>query len=112
MLLKACTYYVEILNSFNPKLELKDAEFSIKKRLKKILSELRGFKLVATLVLVFKKIESQDKTKYDIFHSNSKAEIIINDSEIDNLLESLYATMISDTKIFRKGCRLDYSFSH
>ena len=64
MLLKACTYYVEILNSFNPKLELKDAEFSIKKRLKKILSELRGFKLVATLVLVFKKIESQDKTKW------------------------------------------------
>ena len=36
------------------------------------------------LVLESKKIESEDKTKYDTFHSNSKAEIIINKSDINN----------------------------
>ena len=54
---------VEILNSFVPELQLKDAESAIKNKLKKLLSELRGIKCVATLVLVFKKIESDDKTK-------------------------------------------------
>ena len=32
---------------------------------------------MATLVLVFKMIETEDKTKYDTSYSNSKAEIII-----------------------------------
>ena len=32
-----------------------------------MLSESRGFKFVTTLVLVFKNIESEDKTKYDTF---------------------------------------------
>ena len=33
-------------------------------------------KFVATLVLVFKKIEVEDKTKYDTFYSYSKAAVI------------------------------------
>ena len=57
----ASTYNAEILNSFNPELQLKDTESAIENKLKKILSELRGFKFVTTLVLVFKKIESEDK---------------------------------------------------
>ena len=32
-----------------------------------MLTELRRFKLVTTLVLVFKKMESEDKTKYETF---------------------------------------------
>ena len=32
-----------------------------------MLTELRRFKLVRTLVLVFKKMESEDKTKYETF---------------------------------------------
>ena len=32
-----------------------------------MLTELRGFKLVTTLVLVFKKMESEDKTKCETF---------------------------------------------
>ena len=48
------TYDVEILNSFNPELQLKDTESAIKNKLKKLLSDLRGFKVVPTLVLVFK----------------------------------------------------------
>ena len=45
------------------------------------MSQLKGFRFVTTLVLVFKKIESEDKTIYDNFYSSSKAEIIINESE-------------------------------
>ena len=42
------------------------------------MTQLKGFKFVKTLVLALKKIESEDTRKYDIFCSNSKAEIIIN----------------------------------
>ena len=47
------------------------------------MTELRGFKFVATLVLVFKKVESDNKAKYDTFCSNSKAEVIINKNGIN-----------------------------
>ena len=52
----ASSYNAEILNSFSSELLLKDIESAIKKKLKKLLTELRGFKFVTTLVLVFKKI--------------------------------------------------------
>ena len=61
---------VEILNSFNPELQFKDAESTIKVRLIDLLNQLKGFKFVTTLVLMFKKIESDDKTKSDIFYLN------------------------------------------
>ena len=61
---------------------------------------------MATLVLVLKKIESQDKTKYDNFCSSSKTEIITNASDIDDVFQSIYTTII--TNIFRKRFRLDY----
>ena len=51
---------------------------------------------MATLVLVFKKIESEDKTKYDTFYSNSKAAIITNESDIGKVFQSIYATVISN----------------
>ena len=66
------SYNVEILNSFNLELQLKDAESAIKSKLTHLLTQLKGFKFVATPVLEFKKIEKEDKTKYDIFYSNSK----------------------------------------
>ena len=37
---------VEILNSFNSQLQVKDTEFAIKNDLTKLLSELRAFKFV------------------------------------------------------------------
>ena len=61
---------------------------------------LRKFKFVATLVLVFKKIRSDDKAKYDTFYSNSEAEIIINESDIDDVFESIYTTIKSNIHIF------------
>ena len=69
-------YNVEILNSFNSELQLKDTESAINRKLTKLLTLLKGFKFVATLVLVFKKIKSKDKRKFDNFYSSSKAKII------------------------------------
>ena len=63
---------------------------------------------MTTLVLVFKKIESDDKTNYDTFYSYSKAETIINKNNTDDFLESISTTIISNTKIFRKRFGLDY----
>ena len=59
------------------------------------MSKLRGFKFVTTLVLAFNKIESDIKTKYGTFYSNSKAEMIIIESEIDGVFEIIYTTIIS-----------------
>ena len=44
---------------------------------------------MTTLPLVFQKINSEDKT-YDTFYSNSKAEIIINESDFDDVFQSIY----------------------
>ena len=49
-----------------------------------------------TLVLVFKKKKSEDKTKYNSFYSSSKAEVIINESAIDDKFQSLYTTIITN----------------
>ena len=60
------------------------------------MTQLKGFKFVTTLVLVFKKIESEDKTKYVNFYSSSNAEIIINESDVDNMFQSIYTTVITN----------------
>ena len=53
---------------------------------------------------MFKRIESEDKAKYDTFYSNSKAEIIINISDIDDLFQSMYTIIIPNIQIsLRKG---------
>ena len=60
---------------------------------------------------MFKNIESEGKTK-DTFNSNSKAEIITNESDTDGVFKSIYNTAISKTKkIFWKWFRLDYWFN-
>ena len=94
------SYNVEIINSFNPELQIKDTESAIKSKVIGLLTQLKGFKFVTTLVLVFKKIESDDKTKYDTFHSHSKAEIILNERDIDDVFKSIYNTIISNMQKF------------
>ena len=49
--------------------------------------------MVTILVLVFKKIKSEDKTKHDNFYSSSKAEIIINESDIDDVFKSTHTAV-------------------
>ena len=61
------TYNVEILNSFNPELQLEDTESAVKSKLIDLSIQLKGFAFVTTLALVFKKIESKDKKNIEIF---------------------------------------------
>ena len=78
------------------------------------MTKIRGFKFATTLVLVLEKVDSEDKTKYNTLYWYSKAEKIINESEIDdNVFESIYTTEIIKTykKILRNGL-LGYWFSH
>ena len=51
-----------------------------------------------TLVLVFKKIESKDKTKYENFYSSSKPERIFDESDIDDAFKSIYTTIIENIR--------------
>ena len=60
------------------------------------MTELSGFKFVTALVLVFKKIKTDDKTRYSTFYLHSTAETIINEINIDDVFESIYTTVISD----------------
>ena len=49
------------------------------------------------------------KTKYDNFYSNSKAEIIINESDVNEVFQSIYATVITNIqKSLGKRFGLDY----
>ena len=51
---------------YNPEPQIKDTESEIKNKLIDLLTEIKGFKFVTTLVLEFKKkIENDDKTKYN-----------------------------------------------
>ena len=44
---------------------------------------------------MLKKIENEDKTNYGALYSHSKAETIINESDIDDVFESIYTIIIS-----------------
>ena len=50
------------MNSFNPELWFEDTETAIRNELIDLLTGLNSFKFVATLVLEFKNIQSDDKT--------------------------------------------------
>ena len=53
---------------------------------------------------MFKKIENEDKTKYDTFYSNSKADVIINEGNTDDVFQSIYTTIITNIqKCLGKG---------
>ena len=46
----------------------------------------------------FKKIQSYNKTQHSTFYSNSKAETVINESDIDDVFELSCGTIISNTQ--------------
>ena len=70
------------------------------------MTELKGFKFVTTLVLKFKKIENNDKTKHDTFYSNQKQ--LLMKLKFD-VFKSVYTTIVSKrVKLFRKKFRLNY----
>ena len=73
------------------------------------MAQLKVFKFMATLGLVFRTIESDYEIKCDTFYSNSKAEKNFNEGVIDNVFESIYLTVMSNKQnIFRKRFTLYY----
>ena len=55
-------------------------------------------------------IKRDDKTLYRTFSSNSKAETIINEKDIDDVFKSIYSTFISNIQKFlgqSLGCFID-----
>ena len=48
---------------------------------------MKGFKFVTKLVLLFKKLEIEDKGSHDNFYSSLKVETIINESDIDEVFQ-------------------------
>ena len=92
----ASTCSVEIFNFLNPELQLKNTESAIKNKLMYLLSRLRRFKFVTTLVLEFQKMKNDDKIIYSNFDSNSKAETIFTENDIVDVFESIYITVISN----------------
>ena len=57
---------------------------------------MKGFEFVKKLVLEFKKIKSDDETKYTTFYTSSETEVIIDGSDIDDLFESIYSKIKSN----------------
>ena len=95
----ASSYNVKTLNSFNSELQLKDTKPTIKKKLNALLSELKGFKLVITLVLQVKKIQSNDNTLQNK-QFYSEEETIINESNSDYVFDAIYVTILSNIQKF------------
>ena len=60
------------------------------------MTELRGFKVVTTLVVELNKLESDNGAKCNTFYSNSKKETIINESAIDAVFKSICVTIMSN----------------
>ena len=73
---------------------------AVENKLINLLSNLRGFNIVTSLVLEFKKVGNNDEAKFTTFYSNSKAEITI----IDVIFESICTKVISNIqKYLGKG---------
>ena len=60
------------------------------------MSELKGFKFVTALILQFRK-KNDNKTIYNAFYSNSKAETVVTESDIDDVFKSVYTTILLNT---------------
>ena len=97
MLIKVMQILITIkLLIFNSELQLKETKLAIQNKIIDLLCEIREFKFVPTLVLKFKKIESDDETKFSTVYSNLKTEAIINESDIYDIFESIYITITSN----------------
>ena len=90
------TYNFEILNSFNPELQLRGAVSTVRNKLKDFLTELKGFNFVIVLFLEFTKREIDDKTKFSTYYLSPKTGMIIDEGDADDLFESIYTKIISN----------------
>ena len=61
------THNVAITSHFNPELQLKDTESVIESKVIELLTQLKGFKFVTTLVLVFNNSESKKQFRNKVW---------------------------------------------
>ena len=85
-----CVHYynVEILNLFDPELQLIDTKPVIKNKFKKQLSELKNFQVQIILVLDYK-----NRNDCKIFHSSAK--LIASDSDTDEAFKPMYQSIMT-----------------
>ena len=81
-------YHVEILNLFDPELQLINTKPMIKNKLKELLSDLKKFKIQTILVLDYKK-----RNDHDIL-----PKLIASDSDIDDAFDSRHPSIIIKIK--------------
>ena len=84
-------YNVEILNLFDPELQLINTKLGTKNKLKELLSKLKTFKVQTILVLDYKK-----RNNFKIFHSS--AELIASDSDIDEAFKYMHQSIMKNIK--------------
>ena len=85
------------MNSSNPELQLKNTESAIKSKLIKLLTQLRSFKFVTTLVLVFKKIVKIKQSMNSLLKLKSRNYY---QSHIENVFKSIYTAIIANIQKF------------
>ena len=85
-------------------MQLPGTKCIIRNKLNSLLNDLKALKYLKKLVLEFKKIKSNYKTKYSTFYSTSKVETIINESSMDDLFESIYSPIISNIQKYLGKC--------
>ena len=106
------------MNYFNSELQLKDTEFAIRPTIteKILLTKLKGFKLVKTLVIELKKLTVMMQHNNSITqYSNSTYYLTITESKIDDIFESVYTTIVSSKQKYigkSLGWITDSVFSH
>ena len=81
------------LNSFSPYIRFINTESEIRNKLLNLLTELKGFNFVTTLVIGFERMGNYNETKYDTFYLNSQAKTILKESDIDNAFESVHGAI-------------------
>ena len=82
------------MNFLNPELQLQNTQFAIKNKLNNFLKELISCYNLG-LKIEKNKIINENETKYSTFYSNSKAETIIHDADINSILESIDSTIMT-----------------
>ena len=88
---KSCAHYynVEILNLFDPELQLINTKPVFRNKLKELFSELKSLK--------FKEYYSQTiKSDCEIFHSSAK--LIAGDSDMDETFKSMHKSVMTKIK--------------
>ena len=100
-------YNIEILNIFDPELQLINTKSMIKNKLKKSLSDSKKFKVQTILFLDYKK-----RNNCKFFHSSTK--LNVSDSDIDEAFKSMHQSIMRKIKnyAFEDWIVLDVIIKH